>query len=93
MKKRSHVDIFTNVKDVEKYTREFRGLPNLKNIETAQATIKKLDRLYTKYKKAKDKNGMLHCKLIAEIAENQTMRKGKIAQQGLYADWLKKIRR
>lgn len=90
--KKSKVDIFTNVKDAEKYTRYFKGLPDLKNIDTAKKTIKKLDRLYSKYKKSKDKNGVLHCKLIAEIAENQTSRQGKITQMNLFSEWLKRFR-
>ena len=80
------------VRDVEKYTKNFKGLPNLKNLETAQNTIKKLDKFYNQYKKNKDKNGQLHCLLIAEIAENQTMRQGKIGQQRLFSEWLSKIR-
>ncbi len=80
------------IKDAEKYTKNFKGLPNLKNLETAKQTIKKLDQLYSKYKKARDKNGMIHCKLIAEIAENQTSRKGKITQMNLFSEWLSKIR-
>ena len=94
MKKRpSRVDMLMNVKDAEKYTKHLKGLPNLKNIETAKKTIKKLDSLYQKYKKSKDKTGMTHCRLIAEIAENQTMRKGKITQQNLFAEWLAKVRK
>ncbi len=90
--KKGRVDIFRNVQNVEKYTKEFKGLPNLKNIQTARQTIKKLDQLYNKFKKAKDKNGVLHCILIAEIAENQTSRKGKITQMNLFSEWLSKVR-
>jgi len=90
--KKSHVDMLMKVKDVEKYTKYFKGLPNLKNIQTAKQTIKKLDQLYIKYQKARDKIGMTHCKLLAEIAENQTSRKGKITQMNLFSEWLSKVR-
>ena len=71
MKKReSHVDLLMKIKDAEKYTQYFKGLPNLKDLDTAKQTIKKLNQLYAKFKKKKDKNGLLHCTLIAEIAEN-----------------------
>jgi|GEM_PF-5914612 len=93
MKKReSHVDLLMKIKDAEKYTRDFKGLPNLKNLETAKQTVKKLDQLYTKFKKKKDKNGLLHCTLIAEIAENQTNRKGQINMMNLFSEWLNKVR-
>lgn len=91
-KEKSHVDLLMKVKDAEKYTKDFKGLPNLKNLETAQQTIKKLDRLHSKYKKARDKNGMLHCTLIAEIAENQASRKGQVNIMNLFSEWLKKAR-
>ncbi|MCK4589037.1 MAG: hypothetical protein KAT77_01220 [Nanoarchaeota archaeon] len=87
------VDIFRQVKDASKHAQEFKGLPNLRNLSTAQETIKTLDRLYKKYEKAKDNNGMLHCTLIAEIAENQTMRKGLIGQLRLYREWLNKVKK
>ena len=86
------VDVFSQVKDASKYAKDFKGLPNLKNFETAKATVEKLNKLYKKYEKARDKNGMLHCTLIAEIAENQTMRKGLVGQMRMYQDFLKKIR-
>ena len=92
-KEESRVDIFTQIKDAEKYSKDFKDLPNLKNLETAQETVRKLDKLHKKYKKAKDNNGVLHCVLIAEIAENQTMRQGKIRQMNLFQEWLNKVRK
>lgn len=86
------VDVFAKVKDTSKYAQDLKGLPNLRNLETSKKTIEKLDKLYKKYKKARDKSGMMHCTLIAEIAENQTMRKGLIGQMKMYQVWLEKIR-
>lgn len=91
-KKKSNVDVFEAVKNAEAYSRAFKGLPDITSYEDAEKTVKKLDRLYQKYKKEKDKNGMLHCKVIAEIGENVAWRKGLYREKNLFSDWLKKIR-
>jgi hypothetical protein len=94
MKKRaaSRLDIFSQVQNPQKYSQAFKGLPDLRNLDCAKYTIKRLDKLYRQYKKNKDKNGLLHCKLIAEIALSRTIRRGRIRQQNLFAEWLKKIK-
>ncbi len=70
------------------YSRSSRGIIRFKTLESARASVERIDRLYRNFESRNDRAGQHHVQVMALVGINRALSCGKIEAARIFADWL-----
>jgi hypothetical protein len=84
-----YFDLYTTTSSEQNiYSRYFRNLLAFKDVEAAQQSIEKIDRLYSYFERIGDRAGQHHAMVLALTGKNRARWSGKTEEAQVFSDWL-----
>ncbi|MEW6128736.1 MAG: hypothetical protein AB1757_16975 [Acidobacteriota bacterium] len=84
-----YFDLYTTTASEQNiYSRYFRNILAFKNVEAAQQSIEKIDRLYSYFERIGDRAGQHHAMLLALTGKNRARWSNKLEEAKIFSDWL-----
>jgi hypothetical protein len=84
-----YFDLYTTTSSEQNiYSRYFRNLLAFKDVEAAQQSIEKIDRLYSYFERIGDRAGQHHAMVLALTGKNRARWSGKTEEAQIFSDWL-----
>ncbi len=84
-----YYDLYTTTaREQNIYSRFFRNVLSFKSIETAQASVRQIERLYNYFERLGDRAGQHQAMIIALTGKNRARWSGKHAEAQIFSDWL-----
>jgi hypothetical protein len=84
-----YFDLYTTTSSEQNiYSRYFRNLLAFKDVEAAQQSIEKIDRLYSYFERIGDRAGQHHAMVLALTGKNRARWSGKLEEAQIFSDWL-----
>jgi hypothetical protein len=81
-------DLYVNSAIQSGYARQFQGVLRFKDIDSARASVARIDDIYRQYFNERDRRGQHQAQLMALIGKNRAEGIGKFAEAQVFADWL-----
>lgn len=84
-----YFDLYTTTaREQNVYSRFFRNVLSFKNVEAAEESVKKIDRLYNYFERLGDRAGQHQACVMALIGKNRARWSGKSDSAEIFAQWL-----
>jgi hypothetical protein len=86
-----YFDLYTSTSAAatSRYGREFAGVLRFKDLESARESVRKIDELYHRFQRNKDRRGQHQAQMTALIGKNRAAGIGKLNEADEFASWLK----
>lgn len=86
-----YFDLYTSTTATasSRYGREFAGTLHFKDVDSARESIRKIDELYHRFQRSKDRRGQHQAQMMALIGKNRAAGIGKLEEARVFSSWLK----
>ena len=82
-------DLYVSTAALSSYAKELQGVLRFKDVESARASVQRLDQVYHAFAQQRDHRGQHQAQLLALIGKNRAEGIGKYDEARLFADWLR----
>lgn len=86
----NYMDLYTSTGPQNEHAALLAGVLRFRDLEAAQASVAKLDQLYSQFVDAKDRRGTHQCQVLALVGKNRAEGIGKLAEAKVFSDWLQR---
>jgi hypothetical protein len=82
-------DLYVSTAALSGYAKQLQGVLRFKDVETARASVRRIDELYRAFAQQGDRRGQHQAQLLALIGKNRAEGIGKYEEAQIFADWLR----